>query len=139
MAVISLSLLPLPPPPSSHSLFCTGGIHLRSHNNFLSIHSSPSSSTFSNSNTKFSSGTRPKRFFTVFAASSDYYSTLGVPKSATGKEIKAAYRRLARQVSFYFPFFSCLVNIRIYLVWFFNAYCWFGFNFGWGKIDHIGV
>lgn len=106
MAVISLSLLP-PPPSSTHSCFCAGGIHLRSHNNFLSIHSSPFPSTFSNSNTKFSSGTRPKRFHTVFAASSDYYSTLGVPKSATGKEIKAAYRRLARQVSFYFPFFFC--------------------------------
>lgn len=96
MAVISLSLLP-PPPSSTHSCFCAGGIHFRSHNNFLSIHSSPFPSTFSNSNTKFSSGTRPKRFHTVFAASSDYYSTLGVPKSATGKEIKAAYRRLARQ------------------------------------------
>ncbi|CAA7406955.1 unnamed protein product [Spirodela intermedia] len=33
----------------------------------------------------------------VVAASSDYYSVLGVPKSADGKEIKAAYRRLARQ------------------------------------------
>lgn len=31
-------------------------------------------------------------------ASGDYYTTLGVPKSASGKEIKAAYRRLARQV-----------------------------------------
>ncbi|KAF2301384.1 hypothetical protein GH714_023527 [Hevea brasiliensis] len=30
-------------------------------------------------------------------ASRDYYATLGVTKSATGKEIKAAYRRLARQ------------------------------------------
>jgi hypothetical protein len=27
----------------------------------------------------------------TFAASSDYYATLGVPKSATVKEIKAAY------------------------------------------------
>ncbi|MFS7980542.1 putative DnaJ domain, Chaperone J-domain superfamily [Helianthus anomalus] len=33
----------------------------------------------------------------VFAAA-DYYSTLGVPKSATIKDIKAAYRKLARQV-----------------------------------------
>ncbi|ONK76723.1 uncharacterized protein A4U43_C03F31450 [Asparagus officinalis] len=33
----------------------------------------------------------------VFSASADYYSTLGVPKSATTKEIKTAYRRLARQ------------------------------------------
>ncbi|PNX67310.1 chaperone protein dnaJ, partial [Trifolium pratense] len=86
-----------PPPPSTHSCFCSG-INLRSQNNFLSIHSpspSPFPSTFSNSNSKFSS--RRKRFHTVFAASSDYYSTLGVPKSATVKEIKAAYRRLARQ------------------------------------------
>lgn len=32
----------------------------------------------------------------MFAAA-DYYSTLGVPKSATSKDIKAAYRKLARQ------------------------------------------
>ncbi|CAO2815237.1 unnamed protein product [Amaranthus hypochondriacus] len=43
---------------------------------------------------------KKKRFssrFIVRAASSDYYSTLGVPKSASVKEIKAAYRKLARQ------------------------------------------
>lgn len=34
----------------------------------------------------------------VVVAAADYYSTLGVPKSASGKEIKAAYRKLARQV-----------------------------------------
>lgn len=33
----------------------------------------------------------------VMAASGDYYSTLGIPKSASVKEIKAAYRKLARQ------------------------------------------
>lgn len=33
----------------------------------------------------------------VIFASADYYSTLGVSKSANSKEIKAAYRRLARQ------------------------------------------
>ncbi|KAE8669818.1 Molecular chaperone Hsp40/DnaJ family protein isoform 4 [Hibiscus syriacus] len=33
----------------------------------------------------------------VVAASGDYYATLGVPKSTSGKEIKAAYRRLSRQ------------------------------------------
>nr|CAA96305.1 DnaJ homologue [Pisum sativum] len=97
MAVLSLSLLP--PPSTTHSCFCASGIHFRSHtttNNFLSIHSpSPFPSTFSNSNSKFSA--RRKRFHTVFAASSDYYATLGVPKSATVKDIKAAYRRLARQ------------------------------------------
>ncbi|KAK4350234.1 hypothetical protein RND71_029547 [Anisodus tanguticus] len=35
----------------------------------------------------------------VVTAAADYYSTLGVPKSANSKEIKAAYRRLARQTS----------------------------------------
>lgn len=34
----------------------------------------------------------------VVVAAADYYSTLGVPKSANSKEIKAAYRKLARQV-----------------------------------------
>lgn len=43
----------------------------------------------------------------VVAASSDYYSTLGVPKSASSKEIKAAYRKLARQV--FHPFGGYLV------------------------------
>lgn len=32
------------------------------------------------------------------AAAADYYSTLGVSKSASSKEIKAAYRKLAREV-----------------------------------------
>ncbi|KAL0922218.1 hypothetical protein M5K25_006188 [Dendrobium thyrsiflorum] len=35
--------------------------------------------------------------FVVVAASVDYYSTLGVSRSANNKEIKAAYRKLARQ------------------------------------------
>ncbi|XP_010250190.1 PREDICTED: uncharacterized protein LOC104592493 [Nelumbo nucifera] len=38
-----------------------------------------------------------KRFATVITAAADYYSTLGVPRSASSKEIKAAYRKLARQ------------------------------------------
>ncbi|KAK8955997.1 hypothetical protein KSP40_PGU006921 [Platanthera guangdongensis] len=35
--------------------------------------------------------------FVVVAASADYYSALGVSRSANNKEIKAAYRKLARQ------------------------------------------
>ncbi|KAI4329354.1 hypothetical protein L6164_021625 [Bauhinia variegata] len=98
MAIVSNSPLPSLFPPStsatcsSSSTYFCGGVHLRTHKNFISIHSSSPfpSSTFS---TKGS----PRRFGTVYAASGDYYATLGVPKSATGKDIKAAYRRLARQ------------------------------------------
>ncbi|KAL3639685.1 hypothetical protein CASFOL_014653 [Castilleja foliolosa] len=43
-------------------------------------------------------GTVMKRFWrVVVVAAADYYSTLGVPKSASSKEIKAAIRKLARQ------------------------------------------
>ncbi|KAF9616505.1 hypothetical protein IFM89_029966 [Coptis chinensis] len=48
----------------------------------------------------FSTNNKPRsrrRTVLIKAASTDYYSTLGVPKSATVKEIKAAYRKLARQ------------------------------------------
>ncbi|OUZ99856.1 Heat shock protein DnaJ [Macleaya cordata] len=45
-----------------------------------------------------SSPTKRRRFgATVIRAAADYYSTLGVPKSASSKDIKAAYRKLARQ------------------------------------------
>ncbi|XP_050286550.1 uncharacterized protein LOC126725728 isoform X1 [Quercus robur] len=99
MATTSL-LLPQPslfPPSSSSSSSSSsffGGTHLRSHKNFVSL--SCSSSSFSSSKfdtSRFSSG----RFRTVVNASGDYYATLGVPKSASSKEIKAAYRKLARQ------------------------------------------
>ncbi|KAH1207332.1 Chaperone protein DnaJ [Glycine soja] len=93
MAVTTLSLLP----PSTRPCFC-GTVHLRSHNSFLSIHSTSSSSFLSFSSISIPNHSPTRRpFHTVLASSSDYYSTLGVPKSATGKEIKAAYRRLARQ------------------------------------------
>ncbi|XP_075489927.1 uncharacterized protein LOC142528704 [Primulina tabacum] len=40
----------------------------------------------------------PRRYRrAVIVAAADYYSTLGVPKSASSKDIKAAYRKLARQ------------------------------------------
>lgn len=100
MATTSLSL-PQPslfPPSSSSSSSSSspffGGTHLRSHKNFVSL--SCSSSSFSSSKfdtSRVSSG----RFRTVVNASGDYYTTLGVPKSASSKEIKAAYRKLARQ------------------------------------------
>ncbi|XP_047162289.1 chaperone protein DnaJ isoform X2 [Vigna umbellata] len=91
MAAATLSLLP----PSTCPCFC-GTVHLRSHNSFISIHSPSFSTSFSSVSNPNLAPTR-RRFHTVFAASSDYYSTLGISKSATGKEIKAAYRKLARQ------------------------------------------
>ncbi|XP_034696161.1 chaperone protein DnaJ [Vitis riparia] len=73
------------PSSSSSSSFFTGGTHFRTHKSLACVNL-PSSSSLSS-----------KRVSVVVAASSDYYSTLGVPKSASGKEIKAAYRKLARQ------------------------------------------
>ncbi|KAK7261944.1 hypothetical protein RIF29_28268 [Crotalaria pallida] len=95
MALISLSLLPslLPPHSSSSSSFVCGGVHLRSHTKSISLHSFTSSSSNATS-------TNRRRFHTFLvsaAASGDYYSTLGISKSATVKEIKSAYRKLARQ------------------------------------------
>ncbi|XP_077237925.1 molecular chaperone Hsp40/DnaJ family protein [Tasmannia lanceolata] len=46
-------------------------------------------------NTKKKKKNRP--FHNVVTAAADYYSTLGISKSASSKDIKAAYRRLARQ------------------------------------------
>ncbi|KAI4355760.1 hypothetical protein L6164_004503 [Bauhinia variegata] len=96
MAITHSPLPSLLPPStstttSSSSTYFCGVIHLRTHKNFISVNSSPFPSS------TLSTKTSPRRFGTVFAASGDYYATLGVPKSATGKEIKAAYRRLARQ------------------------------------------
>ncbi|GAV75441.1 DnaJ domain-containing protein/DnaJ_CXXCXGXG domain-containing protein/DnaJ_C domain-containing protein [Cephalotus follicularis] len=77
------------PSPSSSSCFFNGGAHLRSHKNFSSV--------TLNSSSKFNARVSAQRFGTSASASGDYYATLGVPKSATSKDIKAAYRRLARQ------------------------------------------
>ncbi|RZC53850.1 hypothetical protein C5167_012708 [Papaver somniferum] len=52
---------------------------------------------FSSSSSSFSSARKRRFGGIVIRAAADYYSTLGVPKSATSKDIKAAYRRLARQ------------------------------------------
>ncbi|XP_054779660.1 uncharacterized protein LOC129287500 isoform X2 [Prosopis cineraria] len=93
MAITSLTLSSLLR-PSTSSISCSsssyflGGVHLRSHGSFISIHS-----LYSMSNTEAPS----RRLRIVAVASGDYYAALGVPKSATSKEIKAAYRRLARQ------------------------------------------
>ncbi|KAI3437213.1 uncharacterized protein J3R85_005652 [Psidium guajava] len=97
-ATLSASLLPssqplapsVPPSlsPSSSSL-CAGGIRLRSSRSFspcLPLRSS-----------QLASKVCARRSGTAIRASADYYATLGVPKSASGKEIKAAYRKLARQ------------------------------------------
>lgn len=112
-AAASLSLLPssslsfipdrphtlVSPPTSSlsSSSFSSGATH----KSLISLYSS-----FSKLNPRLN---RAKRGFgPVITASGDYYATLGVPKSASSKEIKAAYRRLARQVPISFGRFSIL-------------------------------
>ncbi|KAI8529443.1 hypothetical protein RHMOL_Rhmol12G0225100 [Rhododendron molle] len=95
-AAATLSLLPSSlgftpdrhsPSPSPSSSFFAGGTYPWSQKNFPSVSSS----------SQFNREISAKRFRTVVMAAADYYSTLGVPRSATSKEIKAAYRRLARQ------------------------------------------
>ncbi len=98
MAITSLSLPQpslFPPSSSTPSSSSFGGTHLRTHMNFISLTSSSSSSS---SSSKFDTRVSAGRFRTAINASGDYYTTLGVPKSASSKEIKTAYRRLARQV-----------------------------------------
>ncbi|PSR96066.1 Chaperone protein like [Actinidia chinensis var. chinensis] len=99
MAAASLSLLPstLSFTPDRHqplstcsysysSSFFAGGTHLWPQKNFLYVSSSQSHKEMFG-----------KRLRTVVMAAADYYSTLGVSRTASVKEIKAAYRRLARQ------------------------------------------
>ncbi|KAK4267572.1 hypothetical protein QN277_024334 [Acacia crassicarpa] len=98
MAVISFSFQPYLHPssapsssPSSSSFLCDS-VHLRTHKNCISIHSPchfPSLTLTNKSSTR--------SFRTAIAAYGDYYATLGVSTSATNKEIKGAYRNLARQ------------------------------------------
>ncbi|XP_031739805.1 uncharacterized protein LOC101208835 isoform X1 [Cucumis sativus] len=107
MAASSLSLLPSPltferfsassSSPSSSSFF-HGGTQLRFHKNFLSVHSYSFNSSPSSPNSRFNKRVSSRRRLgLVVCASGDYYATLGIPKSANSKEIKAAYRKLARQ------------------------------------------
>ncbi|KAF8011639.1 hypothetical protein BT93_J2043 [Corymbia citriodora subsp. variegata] len=99
-ATLSAALLPcaqpLTPsvPPSSLSSssspsLCAGRIRVGSGGGF--------SSSLPLRSSRLPSKARARRFGTAIRASADYYATLGVPKSASGKEIKAAYRKLARQ------------------------------------------
>ncbi|KAI9110297.1 hypothetical protein K1719_018739 [Acacia pycnantha] len=94
MAVVSFSFQPYLHPssapsssPSSSSFLCDS-VHLRTHKNFISIHSPSLTLTIKSSS---------RSFRTAIAAYGDYYATLGVSTSATNKEIKGAYRNLARQ------------------------------------------
>lgn len=98
----TLTLLPHPSLSFSHSSsssFLAGGTRLRSHKNFAALtliaDSCPFGGSKLNSSNARSSTYRFSR--SVVCASGDYYATLGVPKSASSKEIKAAYRKLARQ------------------------------------------
>ncbi|KAI6672005.1 hypothetical protein NL676_006890 [Syzygium grande] len=98
-ATLSASLLPcsqplapsVPPPLSSPSasLHAGGILRIRGGGSF-----SPSLPLRSS---LLASKVGARRLRTAIRASADYYATLGVPKSASGKEIKAAYRKLARQ------------------------------------------
>lgn len=76
--------------PSNSSSFFSGATQFSTQNSFISV--STSCVDFNRSRICVKRVSR-----TVVSASADYYSTLGVSKSADNKEIKAAYRKLARQ------------------------------------------
>lgn len=99
---LTLTLLPHPSLSFSHSSFSSfsaGGTHLRSHKNFAALTLSADSYPFGGSKLNSSNARSSTHRFgrSAVCASGDYYATLGVPKSASSKEIKAAYRKLARQ------------------------------------------
>ncbi|KAI3970238.1 hypothetical protein MKX01_023885 [Papaver californicum] len=84
---------------SNNSTYCSSGRHKKPLQSLYSYNQNNNNKFFfSSSSSSSSSSTRKRRFGgIVIRAAADYYSTLGVPKSATSKDIKAAYRRLARQ------------------------------------------
>ncbi|KAJ4830826.1 hypothetical protein Tsubulata_046014, partial [Turnera subulata] len=84
--------LPSPSSSSSSSFFTGGTHHLWCHRRFAS---GATLTSLRSGRTRV--WARTNRSGPEASASGDYYATLGVPKSASGKEIKAAYRRLARQ------------------------------------------
>ncbi|KAL8056256.1 hypothetical protein ABFX02_04G107500 [Erythranthe guttata] len=84
------STLLFPPLGSSSSCLFTGGSLIWGNKKFLQVSLSSAAQL-----DKKMCARRFRRAVVVAAA--DYYSTLGVPKSANTKEIKAAYRKLARQ------------------------------------------
>lgn len=111
----TLTLLPHPSLSFSHSSsssFLAGGTRLRSHKNFAALTLSADSCPFGGSKLNSSNARSSTYRFgrSVVCASGDYYATLGVPKSASGKEIKAAYRKLARQVRNWNIFFFILAG-----------------------------
>ncbi|XP_062008175.1 uncharacterized protein LOC133725086 isoform X2 [Rosa rugosa] len=95
MAAAALSLLP---PSSPHLLFPPSPSPSSSSSSSFALGGSRKSFASLNCTTRpWNKLSRKRRVGTVFAASGDYYATLGVNKAATSKEIKTAYRRLARQ------------------------------------------
>lgn len=98
-AALFAPLAPSVPPPlsssSSSSPLYAGGVRLRRCGGGGGGFSP--SLPLRSSRLDASRGVRARRCRTAIRAAADYYATLGVPKSASSKEIKAAYRKLARQ------------------------------------------
>lgn len=87
----------------------------------LSFCSSLSPFLLSNSSGFSPFSTRRRRFVSVIAAAktsaSDYYSVLNVGKDASLQEIKASYRKLARQVHSHIYIYVFVVLIALLFYW----------------------